>query len=160
MKLIRVELNGYRCFAKAELDVDPQATVLMGPNDTGKSYLLLALKAFSDQQNFKDDDLCALLPDSSQELPQLSLVFSGFDPDEIDRLANLGLEFKSSDSLRVTRTGLKATQLAAFKNDSPLLVRAAPPHPIRRKQGNPLALTGTSQQKRVLPRIRKRRQPK
>jgi len=127
MKLTQVELSGYRCFVKARLTVAPQATVLMGPNDTGKSYLLLALKAFSDRTDFKDDDQCAVLFDSNEALPQVSLEFSDFESDEIDMLVKLGLEFDNSDKLRITRTGLKAAQVEAFKNDYPLQIPAPSP---------------------------------
>lgn len=44
MKLIRLELENYRCFQRLTLDLDPRLTVLVARNGQGKSALLDALK--------------------------------------------------------------------------------------------------------------------
>jgi len=83
----------------------------------------------------------ARLADSSEPIPQVSLELSGFEPNEIDTLASLGLEINSSDRLRITRTGLKAAQVEAFKNDSPLQILTPPP-PDEEKAGESVDADG------------------
>jgi len=106
MKLTRVELKDYRCFADTTLIVDPHATVLMGPNDVGKTYLLRALAKFGAMENFSND---AVRKVSSAEgrsgQMELTFQFSSFNEGEIAYMQNFGVELKPDDCLSLTRSG-------------------------------------------------------
>jgi predicted ATPase len=43
LKLSRLKLNNYRCFADIEIDFHPQLTVLVAPNGSGKTAILDAV---------------------------------------------------------------------------------------------------------------------
>lgn len=107
MKLTRVELKDYRCFAQTTLTVDPYATVLMGPNDAGKSWLLRALATFGARQDFAIDDTRKVsAAEGRSGQMQLTLEFSSFNEDEIAHLQRFGLKLKPDDRLSLTRIGL------------------------------------------------------
>ncbi len=76
MKLKRVEIEGYRSIRqKICLIVEPNVTVLLGPNDHGKTNLLSALLHLNSDQQFDKDDLNWDCADQHEELPSVSAEF-------------------------------------------------------------------------------------
>ncbi|TKJ29325.1 MAG: hypothetical protein CEE40_08805 [Chloroflexi bacterium B3_Chlor] len=106
MKLTRLELKNYRSFADAFLLVDPHATVLMGPNDSGKTWLLQALTVFGARQNFPNDAVRHVPPaEGPPGKMELRFEFSSFDDEEIAHIGRFGFELNPEDRLTFVRTG-------------------------------------------------------
>lgn len=76
MKLIRAEIEGYRSVReKVELFVEPNVTVVLGPNDHGKTNLITALRHLNASGSFTDDDLNWDRSDSASTLPRVSGIY-------------------------------------------------------------------------------------
>src|SRR5690242_15207710 len=58
MLIIAARVSGFRSFRKpVEIFLSPRTTVLIGPNDHGKTNLLLAIERFSPEKEFSATDL-------------------------------------------------------------------------------------------------------
>jgi|GEM_PF-4952902 len=144
MKLTRVHLKDYRSFADTTLIVDPYATVLMGPNDAGKSWLLRALATFGARQDFANDDVRRISPaEGPSAQMQLTFEFSSFNDDEIAQLKRFGVQVKADDRLSLTYTGpLSAHKPEVLLNGADLreILSGKPPVPPQsvapREDGN------------------------
>ncbi|MCK9590242.1 MAG: AAA family ATPase [Terrimicrobiaceae bacterium] len=47
MRIDRIELTNFKCFEKAFFDFDPEFTLFVGDNGTGKTSILSAVDTFS-----------------------------------------------------------------------------------------------------------------
>lgn len=80
MKLVRVVFHNFRCLTgDAELDVNPEVTALVGPNESGKTAILDALRKF-DGGKFEKEDICSFSEwgDKGQvpgDAPVMTVVF-------------------------------------------------------------------------------------
>ena len=83
MKLVRVSVEGYRSIReRLDLYVDPRVTVVMGPNDHGKTNLLAALRHLNQDHPFDANrDLNFDSMDEEREKPCVAFEFT-LSPDE------------------------------------------------------------------------------
>ena len=77
MKLRKAEVEGYRSIRhRVQLHVEPTVTVVLGPNDHGKTNLLNALLHLNGDTPFQDEDLNWDCSGRSGELPAVQAEFS------------------------------------------------------------------------------------
>lgn len=57
MKLMRIEIDGFRCLLDFKLDFEPGLTVIVGENDRGKSSLIDCLKVITQNKPIEFDDI-------------------------------------------------------------------------------------------------------
>lgn len=53
MALVRLELNDFRCFAEAEFALSPDASLIVGPNASGKTSVLEAIHVLGQATSFR-----------------------------------------------------------------------------------------------------------
>lgn len=61
MALTRIGLRDFRCFAEAELELDPACTLIVGPNAAGKTSLLEAIHVLGQSRSFRTQDSSLLV---------------------------------------------------------------------------------------------------
>jgi len=78
MKLKIVDIEGFRSIRKkVTLNIEPNVTVVLGPNDHGKSNVLAALLFLNEDARFEpEDDLNWDLDGQSEAFPELQFLFS------------------------------------------------------------------------------------
>jgi predicted ATPase len=78
MKLTVLEVEGFRSIRqKATLHVEQNVTVVLGPNDHGKSNLMAALSFLNEEMKFDpSDDLNWDLAGQAEAFPQLKFIFA------------------------------------------------------------------------------------
>lgn len=106
MLVSNVHINSYKSIHKLSLTLDKNITVLIGPNESGKSNILKAIEAFKPQQNLTPDLTCQFSPFYQENKPpQISLELTNFTRKEKNQFAKIFEGFKDTDSLILRREG-------------------------------------------------------
>jgi predicted ATPase len=89
-----------------EIELDPQITVVIGPNESGKTNVLKALESFNPEVALTNDNTCQYSTFYDEgKYPEISLEFSDIEPRTRNSLAKISPEFKDRDTIKVCRTG-------------------------------------------------------
>src|SRR5947207_835028 len=102
MKVEKVKIRNFRCISDSgEIVVDDHLTVLVGPNESGKTAILEALKCFNRGENFEQADVSTLTvydklfsKDFDRALVPMVTVCAQLEPAE---LAQLGIAYTSTE---------------------------------------------------------------
>jgi len=87
MKLLKARISSYKSIVEAELQVDPLITILVGPNEGGKTNLLKAIQAFNPDEEFTDSLVCQS-SEAYREgyFPEVQFLFGHFSQTEKDEI--------------------------------------------------------------------------
>jgi DNA replication and repair protein RecF len=105
VSLRRVQVTDFRCLQSAVLDLDPQFTLISGPNASGKTSLLEALYVLGRGRSFRTRRLEHLIRHGAQQF----IVFG--EVETPDRRIPLGVE-GSASGVRARIGGARADSLA------------------------------------------------
>src|SRR5882672_1524492 len=105
MSLRRVQVTDFRCLQSAELELDPQFTLISGPNASGKTSLLEAIYVLGRGRSFRTRRLEHLIRQDAEQF----VVFGEIDT--IDRRIPVGVE-GSRSGIRAQISGERAASLA------------------------------------------------
>jgi DNA replication and repair protein RecF len=105
MSLRRVQVTDFRCLQSAELDLDPQFTLISGPNASGKTSILEALYVLGRGRSFRTRRLERLIRQGTEQF----VVFG--EVDTAERRVPMGVE-GSATGVRARIAGAKASSLA------------------------------------------------
>jgi predicted ATP-dependent endonuclease of OLD family len=110
MIISRVIIEAYKSIRTLELPLDPKITVLIGPNESGKTNILKAVESVKPDINITHEDICQFSEFyESRKQPLISLEFSHFTRDEKIKLSKVYDGFKGLDSFIIRREGPKVT---------------------------------------------------
>src|ERR1700722_17499486 len=115
MPLRRVQVTDFRCLQSAAFDLDPQFTLISGPNASGKTSLLEALYVLGRGRSFRTRRLEHLIRQGSERF-----VFFG-EVDAFGRRVSLGVE-GSATGVRAKLDGAKAASLAELATLLPVQI--------------------------------------
>jgi len=73
MILTKATIKNFRSIKDATIDFDPRVTVMVGPNESGKSNILLGIKKFFSREEFSSEDLFF---HSKEETPTIECKFN------------------------------------------------------------------------------------
>jgi len=105
VSLRRLQVTDFRCLQSAELDFDPQFTLISGANASGKTSLLEAIYVLGRGRSFRTRRLEHLIRQGAEQFVVFGEVTSG------DRRTPLGVE-GSALGIRARIGGAKASSLA------------------------------------------------
>lgn len=79
MRLLKAKISSFRSIADTTLVVDPKVTILVGPNEGGKTNILRALESLGPDKEFVETAVCQFSPAYGQgQSPEIQLLFGGF----------------------------------------------------------------------------------
>jgi len=104
MTLRRVQVSDFRCLHSAELDLDPQFTLISGPNASGKTSLLESIYVLGRGRSFRTRRLDNLIRSGTERF-----VIYG-EADLAERRVGLGIE-GSADGMRARMGGERVSSL-------------------------------------------------
>jgi DNA replication and repair protein RecF len=113
VQLFRAE--NFRCLESAELELDPEYNLIVGPNASGKTSLLEALAYLGRGKSFRGATTNNLIRHSAQEFVLFGKVTRG------DQLATLGVR-NSRDGLEIRIDGETGAGAAALAEALPLQI--------------------------------------
>lgn len=106
MIVSKVHINAYKSIHSLSLDLDNNITVLIGPNESGKTNILKAIEHFKPECPLTTDLTCQFSPFyDNNKTPQISLELTNFTRDEQAKLGKLFDGFKTADRLILRREG-------------------------------------------------------
>ena len=111
MTLRRMQVTDFRCLHQAEIDLDPQFTLISGPNASGKTSLLEAIYVLGRGRSFRTRRLQHLIRSGSERLMVVG---------EVDIPARIRLGIEGS------KTGMRAKIAGAWANSLAELATALP----------------------------------
>lgn len=113
MKLLKAKISSFRSVAEATLHVDPRVTILVGPNEGGKTNILRALESFAPDKEFVETAVCQFSPAYTQgQSPEIQLLFGDFSTNDAETLTQV-LEAEQS-RLSSLQKGGKHVQIEAI----------------------------------------------
>jgi predicted ATP-dependent endonuclease of OLD family len=90
MKLLKAKISSFRSVAETTLSVDAKVTILVGPNEGGKTNVLRALESFGPDKEFVDTAVCQFSPAYDQgQSPEIQLLFGDFSANEAAMLTQV-----------------------------------------------------------------------
>jgi hypothetical protein len=104
MKVHRIDFSNYKSLRKQSLLVDGFATVLMGPNDAGKTNILDGIQKFGSRSDFDDNDKCRHA-DPEDADPTIAFHFTSFSEEDRESLGRLPTVIAPKSELVISRTG-------------------------------------------------------
>lgn len=118
MLVSKVFINAFRSIRELSFPVDPQVTVLIGPNESGKTNILKAIEAFRGDVALTLEHTCQYSEFYQLgKTPQISLEFTHFSKEEKTKLAGLYEGFRDIESFILTREGPKPSDYKIQAND-------------------------------------------
>ena len=114
MTLRRMQVTGFRCLHQAEIDLDPEFTLISGPNASGKTTLLEAIYLLGRGRSFRTRRLDHIIRSGCERLIVVGEV-------EIPTRVTLGLE-GSKAGMRAKIAGEKASSLAELATAFPVQI--------------------------------------
>jgi len=106
MIISKIHITAYKSIHSLSLALDNNITVLIGPNESGKTNILKAIENFKPENELTIDSTCQFSSYyKDQKPPQISLELTNFTRDEQAKLGKLFDGFKTADNLILRREG-------------------------------------------------------
>jgi len=118
MIIDKVHVKAFKSIHQISLPLDPKITVLIGPNESGKTNVLKSIETFRPDILLNTDLTCqysAFYEDSKP--PSIGLEFTSFTREERDKLSKVYEGFKSIDSFVLQKEGPEFTDYKIQAND-------------------------------------------
>jgi predicted ATP-dependent endonuclease of OLD family len=118
MLINNIHVKAFKSIHQIVIPLDNKVTVLIGPNESGKTNILKSIESFRPEIPFTTDLTCqysTLYEDSKP--PQIGLEFTNFTRDERAKLSKVYDGFKSIDSFILRKDGPNYSDYKIQAND-------------------------------------------
>ena len=123
MIVSKVYINSFKSIRKMTLPLSPKITVLIGPNESGKTNILKAIEYIRPDMPLSNEQTCQYseLYQASKP-PQIAIELTNFTREEQAKLAKVYEGFRSVDSFILKREGPKLSDYKIQLNDKTLAI--------------------------------------
>ncbi len=118
MIISHFSIQGFKSINKLELPLDPKITVLIGPNESGKTNILKSFQTIRPDHDLSSEMTCQysdLYLESKS--PQLNVTLTKFTREEQGKLVKIFDGFRSLDSFTIQRAGPDMTDYKILADD-------------------------------------------
>ncbi len=128
MVISNVFINAFKSIRKCTIPLDEKITVLIGPNESGKTNVLKAIEYFKPEFPLTMDMTCQYSDFyHNDQAPHLGLELTHFSREEKSKLIKIYEEFRSLDSFILKREGTRLTDYKIQTNDKLLAISSVKP---------------------------------
>jgi predicted ATP-dependent endonuclease of OLD family len=121
MLLSKIHVRAFRSVLDYTFPIDSKTTVVIGPNESGKTNLLHSLRAFRSDYPFNNNLTCQYSDYYHQgKCPEVTLEFAQLSAENRRSLIAASRAFKEVDKFAVTRNGPDPADYHVFHNDKEL----------------------------------------
>ncbi len=112
-------VRAFKSIFEVSFPIDPQITILIGPNENGKTNILKAMEAFKYDQSFENSLTCQYSEHYYQKkCPEIALEFSNFTKENRRHLSSVSEVFKNVESFYIKRDGQELKDYKVFIDDT------------------------------------------
>jgi len=123
MLVSSVLINAYKSIRKLTLPLDDKITVLIGPNESGKTNILKAIEGFKPELSLHKEMTCQYSDFYLEEKsPQISLELTNISREEKTKLVRMYDGFRGLDSFTLKREGTRLSDYKIQTNDKILAI--------------------------------------
>lgn len=123
MIVSNVHITAYKSIQKLTVDLDDRITVLIGPNESGKTNILKAMESFRPDMVLRTDDTCQYSNFYQESKPpQVGLEITNFTDEEREILTKMYDGFRSLDHFILRREGSRLTDYKILANGKVLSI--------------------------------------
>ncbi|MFZ5518824.1 MAG: ATP-dependent nuclease [Candidatus Zhuqueibacterota bacterium] len=123
MTISNVFIRAFKSIFELTLPVDPKISVLIGPNESGKSNLLKALLSFNPEAIFDLSQTCQYSDYYYQKkYPEIAVEFFNISKENRAHLVQLSEEFKQVETFYVKREGPEISDYKVFIDDKEIQI--------------------------------------
>ncbi len=110
MIISSAQITAFKSIQKLEVPLDQKITVLIGPNESGKTNILKAIEYFRPDMDLSADLTCQFSSfyDDSKP-PHIALKLTDFSRKEAAKLASIHEDLRSVESIIIKREGQQIT---------------------------------------------------
>jgi len=106
MHISRVTVKAFKSIMDLEIVLDPQITVLIGPNESGKTNIIKAVESFNPDIGFSKDLTCQYSTYFNEgKCPEISIEYSNIDPKLRAEFSNIHPSLKDAKSITINKFG-------------------------------------------------------
>lgn len=119
MTISNALIRAFKSISELTIPFDPKITVLIGPNESGKTNILKALSAFNYDANF-DSSLTCQYSDYyyQKKCPEIILEFFNITKENRVKLVQISEAFKTVESFAVKKEGPEITDYKVYIDDN------------------------------------------
>lgn len=123
MTISNVFIRAFKSIFEATIPFDPRISVLIGPNESGKTNILRAVAAFSPESQF-DPSLTCQYSDYyyQRKCPEIAIEFANISKENRARLIKTSDAFKTCESFYVRKVGPEISDYRVFIDDNEVAV--------------------------------------
>jgi len=123
MLVSKIMIQSFKSIKELTLPVDPKVTVLIGPNESGKTNILKAIESFRPDVPLTLDKTCQYSDHYTEgKTPRIGIEFSGFSREEKNVLIKMYEGFRAIDSFILYREGNELTDYKIQTEDKTLAI--------------------------------------
>ncbi len=106
MHISSVSVKAFRSIMDMEIHLDSQVSVLIGPNESGKTNILKAIEAFNPDSNFTKDLTCQYSTYFDEgKFPEIIVEFTNIEPRAKAEFAKIHPGLKDAKTVKIKKTG-------------------------------------------------------
>ncbi len=110
MIISNINITAFKSIQKMNLPLDPHVTVLIGPNESGKTNILKAIESFCPDRTLTFDQTCQYSESYlDNKPPSIALELGNFTREEQAKLVKMYDGFRTMESFVLKREGPKLT---------------------------------------------------
>ena len=123
MIVSNVLIHAYRSIHKMALPLDPKISVLIGPNESGKTNILKAIEHFQPDLPLNVDQTCQYSDlYHNGKTPCIELEFTNLTREDRANLIKIYEGFRNIDTFKIRREGSKITDYKIMANDKTISI--------------------------------------
>ncbi|MBC8180612.1 AAA family ATPase [candidate division KSB1 bacterium] len=119
MTISNVFIRAFKSIFELTIPFDPKVSVLIGPNESGKTNILRALSAFNKEAEFDNSLTCQYSDYYYQKKPpELILEFFNITKENRIKLVQISEQFKTTESFFIKKTGAEIADYKVFIDEN------------------------------------------
>jgi predicted ATPase len=123
MQISSVEVKAFKSIMDLEIIFDPQVTVIIGPNESGKTNILKAIEAFNPEFAMSKDLTCQYSTYFDEgKFPEITIEYSDIEPRAKAEFANIHHSLKDSKTIKIKKFGPTASDYQILLQDKEIAV--------------------------------------